>query len=174
IFFLYSVSVNRNNILIYKEVMKMQNMFDKNLIDLNASVFDEQELFDLVGMRVIEKGIANLGYISGLEKRELSYPTGLKFPDIPIALPHVDPRYIKKPFIYVVRNNRPIDVKQMGDSAKMQTSNFLFLGLKDGAKQPQLLAEIMAAFQSQEFVSAFSNTSNVEDMYSLLSKKFAE
>ena len=56
----------------------------------------------------------------------------------------------------------------------MQTSNFLFLGLKDGAKQPQLLAEIMAAFQSQEFVSAFSNTSNVEDMYSLLSKKFAE
>ena len=147
-------------------------MFNSNLIDLNTSVSDEQELFDLVGMRAIEKGFANLGYISGLEKRELSYPTGLTFPDMPIALPHVDPKYIKKPFIYVARNNRPIDVKQMGDSAKMRTSNFLFLGLKDGAKQPELLAEIMAAFQNQDFVSAFLETDNVEEMYKLLSNKF--
>ena len=153
-----------------KEVKNMQNMFNTDLIDLSASVSDEQELFDLVGTRVIEKGFANLGYISGLEKRELSYPTGLKFPEIPMALPHVDPKYIKKPFIY----DKPIDVKQMGDSADMQSSNFLFLGLKDGAKQPKLLAEIMAAFQNKQFVSAFQNADDKEAMYNLLTNKFAE
>ena len=118
----------------------MKNMFHEDLIDLKVSVSDEQELFDLIGMRAIEKGFANLGYISGLEKRELSYPTGLKFPDIPVALPHVDPKYIKKPFIYVARNEKPVAVKQMGDSAEMKAANFLFLGLKDGAQQPKLLA----------------------------------
>lgn len=151
----------------------MQDMFHEDLIELNASVSDEQELFDLVGTRVIEKGFANLGYISGLEKRELSYPTGLKFPDIPIALPHVDPKYIKKPFIYVVRNDKPVDVKQMGDSADMKSSNFLFLGLKDGSKQPKLLAEIMAAFQNKQFVSAFLGADDKKEMYNLLSNKFS-
>ena len=152
----------------------MQDMFNTDLIDLNASVSDEQELFDLVGTRVIEKDFANLGYISGLEKRELSYPTGLKFPEIPMALPHVDPKYIKKPFIYVVRNDKPIAVKQMGDSADMESSNFLFLGLKDGAKQPKLLAEIMAAFQNTQFVSAFCEADDKESMYNLLTNKFTE
>ena len=62
----------------------------------------------------------------------------------------------------------------MGDSADMQSSNFLFLGLKDGAKQPKLLAEIMAAFQNKQFVSAFRNADDKEAMYNLLTNKFAE
>lgn len=152
----------------------MQDMFKLELIDLNVSVSDEQELFDLVGTKVIEKGFANLGYISGLEKRELSYPTGLKFPEIPVALPHVDPKYIKRAFIYVARNDKPIDVKQMGDSAEMKASNFLFLGLKDGSEQPKLLAKIMAAFQNKQFVSAFLSANSNEAMYNLLSNKFTE
>ena len=151
----------------------MKNMFHEDLIDLKVYVSDEQELFDLIGMRAIEKGFANLGYISGLEKRELSYPTGLKFPDIPVALPHVDPKYIKKPFIYVARNEKPVAVKQMGDSAEMKAANFLFLGLKDGAQQPKLLAEIMAAFQNQQFVNSFLKANDSKEMYNLLSNKFS-
>jgi galactitol PTS system EIIA component len=152
----------------------VQEMFNKDLIDMHVAVKDEQQLFDLIGIRLIEKNMAKLGYISGLEKRELAYPTGLQFPDLPLALPHVDPEYIQQPFIYVVRNNCQINVKQMGDSAEMKSANFLFLGLKDGAKQPELLAKIMQAFQDGKFVEQYVDTDSNDGMYQLLISKFGE
>ncbi|KAA9243621.1 PTS sugar transporter subunit IIA [Lactobacillus mulieris] len=151
----------------------MNSMFNTDLIDLEVDVQDEQELFDLIGGRVIKKEYATLGYISGLEKRELSYPTGLKFSKISIALPHVDPKYIKKAFIYVVKTRKLLDVKQMGDSSQMSSRYFLFLGLKNGAEQPKLLAKIMAAFQNDTFVNAFQEADK-EKMYKLLVHEFEE
>lgn len=152
----------------------MKSMFYKDLIDLDINVSNEQQLFDLVGIRVIEKGFANLGYISGLEKREISYPTGLKFPTISIALPHVDPKFIKIPFIYVAKTHEPLDVRQMGDSSEMASKYFLFLGLKNGAEQPKLLAKIMAAFQKDDFVTAFSKEKEKDKLYKLLTHEFEE
>lgn len=155
-----------------EEKKSVEKMFNQNLIDLDSSVQNEQQLFDLVGMRLIEKGYAHLGYISGLEKREISYPTGLKFPNVSMALPHVDTKYIKKPFIYVIRNKQPIDIKQMANAVKMHSSNFFFLGLTDGSKQPKLLSDILAAFQTKAFVDKFIRTSDSAEMYKLLTNKF--
>lgn len=149
-------------------------MFYQDLIDLNISVNTEEQLFDLVGSRAINSAYANLGYISNLEKRELSYPTGLKFPQISLALPHVDPQYVNKPFIYIARTNKALKVKQMGDSLEMQSSNFLFLGLKNGKKQPELLSQIISAFQDGQFVDKFKNTKTASDMLKLLEVKFKE
>ncbi|GET06656.1 galactitol-specific PTS system IIA component [Ligilactobacillus agilis] len=152
----------------------IKDMFKVDLINLNVSVSDEAQLFDLVGMNAIEKGVAELGYITGLEKRELSYPTGLQFPEISIALPHVDSKYIKKPFIYIARNKEVLNVKQMGDAADMSTRDFLFLGIKDGSKQPQLLASMMSAFQDGDFVRKFKDTKTEEEMYQLVVNTFEE
>ncbi|EMC30940.1 PTS sugar transporter subunit IIA [Streptococcus mutans] len=152
----------------------INEMFRKDLIDLDVTVSDEAQLFDLIGMRVIESGVAELGYITGLEKRELFYPTGLQFPEISVAFPHVDSQYIKEPFIYIARNNSVLNVRQMGDAAEMSTRDFLFLGIKDGAKQPQLLANMMAAFQDSEFVNKFKNTTINEEMYNLVINSFEE
>ncbi|WEV71121.1 PTS sugar transporter subunit IIA [Lactobacillus sp. ESL0785] len=147
-------------------------MFYQNLIDLNISVKTEEQLFDLVGSRAINLNYANLGYISNLEKRELSYPTGLKFPQISLALPHVDPQYVNNPFIYIARTNQPLVLKQMGDSAEMTANNFLFLGLKNGNKQPELLAKIISAFQDENFVEQFKKTEASERMLQLVKGKF--
>ncbi|KRL80101.1 PTS sugar transporter subunit IIA [Ligilactobacillus equi] len=152
----------------------IKDMFDVDLIDLNVLVSDEAQLFDLVGMRAIEGGVAELGYITGLEKRELSYPTGLQFPEISVALPHVDSKYIKKPFIYIARNKEVLNVKQMGDAADMSTRDFLFLGIKEGSKQPQLLASMMAAFQDSAFVEKFKNADTKEKMYELVTETFKD
>lgn len=147
-------------------------MFYRNLIDLNISVKTEEQLFDLIGSRAIQLNFAYLGYISNLEKRELSYPTGLKFPQISLALPHVDPQYVNNPFIYVARTDQPLKLKQMGDSSEMTANNFLFLGLKNGERQPELLAQIISAFQDKNFVKQFKETKSTEDMLQLLEKKF--
>ncbi|MCV3321962.1 PTS sugar transporter subunit IIA [Pediococcus ethanolidurans] len=152
----------------------MNQMFNIDLINLNVDVDDEQQLFDFIGSDAIEKNFAKLGYISGLEKRELSYPTGLQFPDIPIALPHVDSKYIDKPFIYVARTTKILEVKQMGDGRKMSTNNFLFLGIKNASKQPELLAHMMNAFQNKEFVQAFLEVDSNEQMFKLMNTTFIE
>lgn len=152
----------------------ISEMFKEDLIDLDVIVSDEAQLFDLIGMRVIEKGVAELGYIAGLEKRELSYPTGLQFPEVSVAFPHVDSKYIKEPFIYIARNSGVLDIRQMGDAAEMSARDFLFLGIKDGSKQPQLLANMMAAFQDSGFVNKFKNVTTKEEMYDLVVSRFEE
>lgn len=146
-------------------------MFHKSLINLDLKVKSEEQLFDFVGCEVIKQRYATLGYISGLEKREIAYPTGLKFAKIDLALPHVDSNYILQPFIFIARNNIALNLKQMGDSAMMTAKNFLFLGIKDGTKQPELLAKIMAAFQDVSFSEQFLNIKNTNQMYDLMKQK---
>jgi PTS system galactitol-specific IIA component len=143
-------------------------MIRKELIDLSVDAEDELELFDFVGLTTYKKGFSKLGYISSLERRELSYPTGLQFPKITIALPHVDSKYIEEPFIFVVRNKKMIDVKQMGDKKKLKTQYFLFLGIKNGTNQPKLLSNLMALFQDEVFVEKFLKVNTNQKMYTLL------
>lgn len=143
-------------------------MFNEQLIDLNTKCSDENELFNLIGERLIKKGLAKPNYISGLKKRENEYPTGLIFPKISIALPHVDSVYIKTPFIYIVRNESEISVRQMGDSQQMKTRYFWFLGIKDAKKQPDLLAKLMDLFQNANFVEKFVGVSDSHGMYNML------
>lgn len=149
-------------------------VFYQKLIDLNISVETEEQLFDLVGSRAIKLDFARIGYISNLEKRELSYPTGLKFPQVSLALPHVDPQYVEKPFIYIGRTIKPLKLKQWGDNADMDANDFLFLGLKNGSKQPELLAQIISAFQDKDFVKLYMDTRNTKDMLQIVKNKFKE
>lgn len=145
-------------------------MVKKDLIDLNVDVGDELELFDFIGIITHRKEFTNLGYIASLEKREIAYPTGLKFPKITVALPHVDSKYIKTPFIFVVRNKKMIEVKQMGDGKDLKTQYFFFLGIKKSSEQPKLLAELMQLFQNEKFVNDLLAVYSNEKMYSLLSE----
>lgn len=147
-------------------------MFYQDLIDLNIAVNTEEQLFDLVGTRVIDHNYANLGYISNLEKRELAYPTGLEFAEIALALPHVDPQYVRRPFIYLARTVSSLKLKQMGDGSEMTAKNFWFLGLQKGEKQPELLAKIIAAFQDQHFVEQFKKTEDTQNMLQLVEARF--
>ncbi|KRM71438.1 PTS sugar transporter subunit IIA [Lacticaseibacillus brantae] len=149
------------------------SLFNKDLINLNAQATDSTSLFDLIGRDAQEKGFAGKGYIEGLIKREKAYPTGLVFPNISLALPHVDPEFVEKPFIYVARTTQLLDWLQMGDSQNMQTENFLFLGIKEPSAQVGLLADIIAAFKDETFVEQFLASETTDKMSQLLVNKFS-
>ncbi|ARY90598.1 MULTISPECIES: PTS sugar transporter subunit IIA [Lacticaseibacillus] len=151
-----------------------ESMFSKELIDLNNPSTSSRELFDSVASVAHDKGYARKDYGKGLIDREAKFPTGLMFPSLKIALPHVDPEFVLKPFIYVVKTNTPIGWKQMGDMKPMSTNNFLFLGIKEPSKQVGLLAQIMSAFKDQEFVKEFLKTTDETKMYHLLSEQFTK
>ncbi|MDB1566050.1 MULTISPECIES: PTS sugar transporter subunit IIA [Lactobacillaceae] len=151
-----------------------ESMFTKDLVNLNVNATDANELFNLVGEDAHAKGYANADYVEGLKKREQSYPTGLIFQNLELAIPHVDPEYVVKPFIYVARTTKPIAWLQMGDSKEMSTKNFLFLGIKEPQKQVGLLSAIIASFQDADFISDFISATDADSMTELLKAKFTD
>ena len=151
-----------------------ESMFNKELVNLSINASSSDELFDFVGKDAQSKGFANSGYIEGLKKREAAYPTGLIFPNLQLALPHVGPEFVAKPFIYTARTTNSLEWLQMGDEKPMRTSNFLFLGIKEPSKQVGLLAAIIAAFKDEDFIKAFLAADTNEAMEKLLVNKFTQ
>lgn len=148
--------------------MDLKEMFSTELCDLNVFVNNEDELFEIVANRLFDKGFVNENYLSGLKKRERNFPTGLITQYLNIALPHSDTIYIEKPFVYIVRLNEPIQVKQMGDNQDMSVKDLLFLGIKEPTGQVGLLQNIMTLFMDESFVSAYINEKKEKELIKLI------
>lgn len=149
-------------------------MLDERLIDLNVTSITEVELFEKVGLALKDLGFVNDGYINGIKERESKFPTGLITPYLNIALPHSDTQYIENPFIYVVRLDEPVSVKQMGDNQEMEVKHLFFLGIKEPSKQVGLLSMLMSLFQDEKFVTEFKNTNTTKEVYQLLLNNFTK
>lgn len=147
-----------------------KSLFNVELIDLNLSAETEEELFHVVSDRLLSKGLVNSGYLNGIIEREKQFATGLITQHLNIALPHSDTKYIEKPFVYIVRLNNPVTVKQMGDNQIMDTKDLLFLGIKEPTKQVGLLAGLMELFMNEDFVNEYINTESEQDLYELIIK----
>lgn len=149
-------------------------MFQRELIDLQVVVQDEEELFELIAKRLQQVGYVNNGYLEGIRSREKIFPTGLITEYLNIALPHSDTEYIERPFIYVARTTKPIKVKQMGDNQEMEVRDLFFLGIKEPGKQVGLLQELMVLFQNEAFVSELKTITEGEEVFNLFMKQWEE
>ena len=130
------------------ETMSAKELFSQDLVfEENVQTIDE--LFKNVANRIKKQNI-------------LTNPTGLLTQYLPIALPHTDSIYIKKPFVVVVRNEYPITVKQMGDNKEIEVKDFFFLGVKESAgfSQVELLSVLMDLFMNEKFVNEYINLTN--------------
>lgn len=154
--------------------METKAMFQPELIDLQVDVADEEELFELISRRLEQMSYVNSDYLEGITSREKQFPTGLITEYLNIALPHSDPVYIEKPFIYIVRTTKPIKVKQMGDDQVMEVRDLFFLGIKEPGKQVGLLQELMLLFQNEAFVSDLKRTTTNEGVFNLFMKQWEE
>ncbi|WP_161879770.1 PTS sugar transporter subunit IIA [Alkalibacterium sp. MB6] len=150
--------------------MNTKELFSPELICLNLEVKNKSDLFRKIADDLNKKGYVNAGYLKGISQREEEFPTGLITQHLNIALPHSDTQYIEKAFIYIVRLNEPITFNQMGDNQEIKVKDIFFLGIKDSAKQVNLLASLMDLFSNDEFVNNFVEVSNKTEMLSLVNK----
>lgn len=118
-------------------------MFHPMLVDLSLEASTEEEVFEKIGERLKELGYVNEGYLDGIKQREQRFPTGLITQYLNIALPHSDPEFVEKPFIYIVRLTEDVECRQMGDNREMNIKNLFFLGIKEGREQVGLLQSFM-------------------------------
>ncbi|MGH2117291.1 PTS sugar transporter subunit IIA [Aerococcus sp. L_32] len=152
--------------------MLYSNLLQEDLINLNLKADSKKELFVEIAKDLYVKGYVNKGYLDALTEREENFPTGLETKFLSIALPHADPEFIEKPFVYIVKNNEKLDFLQMGDNKDLSVDSFLFLGINEPDKQVGLLAKLMELFMDESFVSEFISISSSSNMYSLLKDKF--
>lgn len=150
----------------YHEMLHQDTIF----LDIDAENSDQ--LFEQVGSKLKQLGYAKDSYIDALKKREKEFPTGLVTKYLPIALPHVDPENINKPFIAAVKNSKPIHMLQMGSNEDMEAQYFFFLGITDSSHQVVLLQKFMQLLQDQKFADNLTSQTDPEGMYQFLTKAF--
>lgn len=147
--------------------MSYKDMFSLDLVDLNVNVFTEEEAFEIVANRLSGLGMVNDNYLKGITTREKEFPTGLITQHLNIALPHSDPEYVNKPFIFIARLENDVTCKQMGDNQEMSVKDLFFLGIKNGKEQVGLLQAIMNLFMNETFVEQYRLAESPEAVYKL-------
>lgn len=125
-----------------------------DLIFLDLEATDRSDLFSQLAKKYTEKGYVNDGFLDFLNTREDNYPTGLDLGAHQVAIPHGDPKYIKHPFISVVRLVNSVGMKKMEDpDADISVKLFFVLGLTDGGSHINVLREVIKHLQDDVFVT---------------------
>lgn len=148
------------------------NMLHKETIFLDIDANNSDELFEQVASKLMNLGYVNDSYVRALKLREKEFPTGLQTKFLSIALPHVDPEHINKPFIATVINSKPIHMQQMGSNEDMEVRYFFFLGITDSSYQVVLLQKFMQLLQNKRFADDLTNQTNQETMYNFMTNEF--
>lgn len=150
--------------------MEILSLFREDWVDLNQKADNILELFESVNKDLLSKGLVNDGYLMGVTEREKIFPTGLITQYLNISLPHSDTKYIEKPFVYIVRLDNPVIVKQMGDSQEMEVKDLFFLGIKNPREQVGLLSKIMELFMNENFVKDYKKVETSKETIELIKK----
>ena len=154
--------------------MSYKEMFFPELVILDAIVSSKEEAFMLASNILLKKEFVKESYLSGLIKRENTFPTGLITQFLNIALPHTDSEHIARPFVMIMRLKEEIVFKQMGDDQEMMVKDLFFLGIKEAKMQSGLLSLFMNLFVKEAFVNDYIIQDASDKIYQLFEKYIKE
>ncbi|MBP2097678.1 PTS sugar transporter subunit IIA [Enterococcus rivorum] len=142
------------------------NYLNEELVDILTIEGDQEEYFEKVYEKLNQLDYIEDGYLDAIIEREKEYPTGLQTPFLAVAIPHTDPEFIKKPFIYLVKLKSPITFGQMGTTdTKIQVDCTFVLGMEKGEEQLVILQSLMKMFSNEEVMNKLRTVNNERDFY---------
>lgn len=144
-----------------------RELFKQELVNLSLDGCSQQEIFKEVAKQLVREGMVTEGYLAALQEREQAFPTGLITKHLNIALPHADPEYVKKPFVYIARSVQAVTFSQMGDGQEMLVKDYFFLGITDAKAQVGLLQAFMTLFMDDQFVKQYQRCQREQEAYIL-------
>lgn len=74
-------------------------LFKPELVFFDFEATNSDELFEKLANELAPYGYIKDSWLAGIKKREETYPTGLAFETVSVALPHVDPEHLNKPIL---------------------------------------------------------------------------
>lgn len=137
------------------------------LVFFDFEAEDYRDFFKKLGEKLAPQGYLNDSWYDAIVKRESSYPTGLEFDKISVAIPHVEPENIAKPYIAVIKTKAPIPFAAMADMVDhpVQTQLIVNLGLvAHDEDQVAVLQAMMGMFMDGDAVADILSQTTGEGM----------
>ncbi len=151
------------------------SLLKEELIYTNMEPNSSDELFNMLSVDLLKKGYINPTWLEAIEKREKTYPTGLEFETVGIAIPHTDPIHIKKPYIALLRLQKPVVFEFMAGGGDPVEAEFVInLGIQHQEDQVEILQKLMGVFANEQYVAELRNAPDEHELYGLLDRYLSE
>lgn len=142
------------------------------------NVKDSDELFEVMGSKLIDEGFAKENYISALKEREAEYPTGLVMDEkgFAVALPHTAIDYVNSAATSIAILKNPIEFHVMGgtpDETCMVSLVFM-LCVDDPNAHLDGLQSIVKILQDKSFLDKLDGAKTSDDVINLFKIKEEE
>ena len=147
------------------------SLFKPELVFFDFEAKDSTDFFEKMNALLKEKGYVKDSWLDAIETREKNYPTGLACEAISVAIPHVDPEHIAKPYIAVVVPKTPITFHGMAGLPDVNAELIFNLGLlKHAEDQVAVLQALMKIFMNGEAVADIKAQTTQQGMVDTVSK----
>lgn len=130
------------------------DLFKPELVFFDFEATDRFDFFKKMEASLKEMGYIKDSWYGAIVEREKNFATGLQFETIAVALPHVDPEHLIKPYIAVIKPKKPIVFGGMaGIGGEIPTELIVNLGLTEHAEgQVAVLQALMGVFLEADAV----------------------
>ena len=150
------------------------SLFRPELVFFDFEATDEWDFFKKMSDTLKEKGYVRDSWHDAICAREKSFPTGLQFEKIGVAIPHVDPENIVKPYIAIIKPKAPIDFAPMADMVDhpVHTELIINLGLLAHAEdQVAVLQAMMGIFMDEAATAEIMAQDTPEGIIDAIAKR---
>ena len=130
------------------------DLFKPELVFFDFEATDRFDFFKQMEASLKEMGYIKDSWYDAIVEREKNFATGLQFETIAVALPHVDPEHLIKPYIAVIKPKKPIVFEGMaGIGGEIPAELIVNLGLTEHAEgQVAVLQALMGVFLEADAV----------------------
>lgn len=147
---------------------------NEDLILLDLSGKDADELLGKIADNLCAKGFVKSSYKKAILDREKVFPTGLPTEPYGVAIPHTDIEHVNIPAISMARFKEPVDFVLMGEeSATVSVTIAFMLAMKEAHTQLSILQKLMGVLQDGEALTFLAREKNKETIRVFLQSKLA-
>lgn len=148
------------------------SLFTPELMFFDFEASDRVDFFTKMSQILMDKGYVKESWLDAIMTREKNYPTGLAFEHISVALPHVDPEHLVKPYIAVIKPKEPVIFEGMaGIGGDIPAELIVNLGLLAHAEgQVAVLQALMGVFMEEDTVADIRAQTTPEGMVDTMKK----
>lgn len=141
-------------------------MIFENLIDSSVTAVSAAEALARGAKMLFDHGFVKASYQGAVLEREKNFPTGLMLKNISVAMPHTDSIYVIKPGICIMRMDKPVTFKHMGNSEQPVEVNLIFMmAILNPNAQIDTLKKVVDVFQNCAVIDEFKAAATNEKLY---------
>lgn len=147
----------------------LKQLFNTDLVFSDVVLESREDVFSFLESELHPKGYINNDWKQAIMAREETYPTGLAFETVQIAIPHVGVEHIKKPYVAILKPSKAITFNHMAYASDPVDAEFIInLGITEPEKQVLLLQELMNIFGNKELVSIIREQGSVKGFANII------